>query len=222
MPRRAVVPAGLVLALVVALSAYVVVQAVGRPGSRCERYDAASLERMARDSGDGGPRTVVIGDSYSVGFGLERPRDSWPSRLPGQVHVAGFSGSGFVRSPCGATSYAERAAGAIAGGADLVVVEGGLNDVRYSDGQITAGFDELAEVLDGQRVLVVGPAAAPERAEGARHVDDLLARLSAAHDVGYLSTIDLDLAYLDDGVHLTPAGHQAFGDAVRDAVADAL
>ena len=35
----------------------------------------------------------------------------------------------------------------------------------------------------------------------------------------YVSTVDLELAYLDDRLHLTPAGHRTFGDAVAARIA---
>ena len=35
----------------------------------------------------------------------------------------------------------------------------------------------------------------------------------------YVRTADLALTYLDDRLHLTPAGHRAFGDAVAARVA---
>ena len=105
----------------------------------CARLAKASTERAAADTGLG-DRTVVIGDSYSVGLGLDRPAHSWPAGLEGRVHVAGFSGSGFSEraSGCGAVSFADRAADAIADGADLVVVEGGLNDFDQSSVDISA------------------------------------------------------------------------------------
>jgi acyl-CoA thioesterase-1 len=69
------------------------------------------------------------------------------------------------------------------------------------------------------RVVVVGPATAPARAASVPRVDRLLRHLSSKYDVPYISTVDLELPYLDDLLHLTPAGHQAFGDAVADRIA---
>jgi acyl-CoA thioesterase I len=37
--------------------------------------------------------------------------------------------------------------------------------------------------------------------------------------VPYVSTVDLDLPYLDDRLHLQPAGHKIFGDAVAARIA---
>lgn len=202
------------------LSVYAAERAGGADPSRCERFAAASVERARQVTGTG-DRVVVIGDSWSVGLGLRSPATSWPSRLPGSVHVAGFSGSGFSEraSDCGRVSFADRAPAALVGGADLVVVEGGLNDYDQSDAAITSGFVRLVQELAGHRVVVVGPATAPSRAAGVPHVDALLAELAAEHDVAYVRTADLALAYLDDRLHLTPAGHQAFGDAVAARIA---
>ena len=67
--------------------------------------------------------------------------------------------------------------------------------------------------------MVVGPATAPSRAAAVPRVDRLLRHLSDRYGVAYVSTADLDLPYLDDGLHLTAAGHQAFGDAVAARIA---
>ncbi len=212
----------LVAALVLALSTAAMSRAIAGGESRCEQFAADSTARAGLVTG-AGDRVVVIGDSWSAGLGLAQPVRSWPSRLPGRVHVAGFSGSGFSASasPCGPVSFADRA-GAVVAGADLVVVEGGLNDWDHSDAEIRAGFARLVEVLRAAgvpRVVVVGPASAPSRAARIPHVDALLAELSDQHGVGYVTTTDLDLSYLDDDLHLTYAGHAEFGDAVADRIA---
>lgn len=199
-----------------------VVQVADRAGAdvdRCDRYSQDSRDRAAQVTGEG-QRVIVIGDSWSAGLGLDRPVGSWPSRLDGAVHVAGFSGSGFSAhaSDCQRVSFAERAADAVRGGADLVVVEGGLNDYDQPDADIRAGFARLMRALDGHRVVVVGPATAPSRAAEVPRVDRLLADLSADSGVAYVPTSGLDLAYLDDGLHLTIEGHEAFGDHVADAI----
>ncbi|CAB4720190.1 unannotated protein [freshwater metagenome] len=50
-------------------------------------------------------------------------------------------------------------------------------------------------------------------------IDALLARLCARAGLTYLSTYDLRLDYLDDRLHLTEAGHLAFGRAVAAELA---
>ena len=193
--------------------------ATGADAERCARFSVQSQIRERLVTGHG-ERVVVIGDSYSVGLGLRDPETSWPSRLPGRTHVFGFSGSGFTThaSPCRDVGYAARAPRALKGGADLVVVEGGLNDYDQPASAVRAGFRSLMRELRGRHVLVVGPAAAPARAAGAKRVDALLRAESNRAGVHYLSMIGEHFSYLDDRLHLTPAGHRAFGAVVADSI----
>lgn len=210
------------LVVLVAATYVVTTQASGARPTRCEQFRADSVARAGDVTGNG-ERVVVIGDSWSAGLGLAQPVRSWPSRLSGRVHVAGFSGSGFSAeaSPCGRVSFADRAP-AVVRGADLLVVEGGLNDWDRTDAEIRSGFARLmrsVRAAEVSRVVVVGPASAPSRAAQVPHVDALLARLSRQYGVGYVSTADLDLPYLDDRLHLTATGHQLFGDSVARRIA---
>ena len=215
-------------AVLVVLSVRLVDSANGGVAERCDRFERTAAARIATDSGaPDGRRVTVIGDSYSVGLGLDRALDSWPARLAGpldaRVHVDGFSGSGFSAraSACGPVSYATRATRA-ARGADLVVVEGGLNDIDRTSAEIRIGFERLMAALAGHDVVVVGPVTAPARAAGVPRVDALLAGLAERHGATYVEMSGLDLTYLGDRLHLTPAGHRAFGDAVAAALAPQL
>ena len=218
--RRLVVTTALALVTALVASGILAAHARGAGGTPCERFAASSADRAQQVTGSG-ERVVVIGDSWSAGLGLDRPVQSWPSRLPGRIHVAGFSGSGFSAraSRCGRVSFADRAPAALKGGADLVVIEGGLNDFDRSRAEIKAGFARVLRTASAYRVVVVGPATAPSRASAVPRVDRLLRHLSDRYGVAYVSTADLDLPYLDDKLHLTAAGHQAFGDAVAARIA---
>src|SRR4051812_34552677 len=218
--RRAVfvTVAALVCALVA--SGVLAARARGADPSRCERFAAESVQRAGLVTGSG-ERVVVIGDSWSAGLGLDHPALSWPSRLPGRVHVAGFAGTGFSEkaSPCGRVSFADRAPDALRNGADLLVIEGGLNDFDRSRAEIKAGFQRVMSYAAPYRTVVVGPAMAPARTDAVPRVDRLLAHLSGKYAVPYLSMVDLSLPYLPDRLHLQPAGHRTFGDAVSDRIA---
>jgi acyl-CoA thioesterase-1 len=135
--------------------------------------------------------------------------------------VAAFSGSGFSEhaSPCGRVSFADRAPAALAHGADLVVVEGGLNDYDRSRAEIKAGFARVVRLAAAYHTVVVGPAMAPARAKRVPRVDRMLARFAEKYGVEYVSMVDLDLPYLPDRLHLQPAGHRTFGDAVAARIA---
>ncbi len=191
---------------------------------RCRDIRAASEQRRAFLGDDQGPRIAVIGDSWSQGSDLVDPTRSWPSRLQGRVVVDGFGGSGFTAaaSPCRDVAFPLRVARALATDPDLVVVQGGLNDFDVSVGVVRDGVEQALRRLEGQEVVVVGPAPAPRRAAGAARVDAVLAEATAAAGVPYVSTSELELEYLPDRLHLTPEGHAAFGDAVRQAIGGLL
>jgi acyl-CoA thioesterase-1 len=215
---RATVSVSLALVLAVGLLLAGVVVLRGRASAsaaaHCHGFAAEHAARLKHVVGTG-RRIVVIGDSWSVGYKLTHPDSSWPSRLPGRVRVDGFSGSGFSAhaSTCGPVSYATRAR--TARGADLVVVEGGLNDFDQPYAAVRDGFRLLMSRLRGRDVVVVGPAPAPRRLAGARRVDRWLAALSRSAGVDYVSSIGLTrLPYLPDRLHLTAAGHREYGDFV--------
>jgi len=207
--------------LLAALLAFYVADVADAGPTRCQQHRLEARERAGAVTGEG-PRVLVLGDSWSVGLGLDRLVGSWPTRLPGQVHVRGFSGSGFSAraSGCGRVSFHDRAPTALGVRPQLVVVAGGLNDYDQPARAIDHGFRALMADLRGHRVVVVGPATAPLRAGAVPRVEAQLARLSALYGVPYLPTSDLDLDYLDDRLHLTAAGHRAFGDAVAARLAD--
>lgn len=226
-PRARVVGVALAASLAVAGISAVVADRAGADEDRCANFrdDARarwSLSAEQSEQTGAGPRTLVIGDSYSVGLGVQQSQ-SWPTRVDGAVLVDGFSGSGFSRgaSGCGELSYATRASRAVdrAGTLDLVVVEGGLNDVDQPEADIRDGVRRLFEELGDRPVLVVGPVPAPSRAAKVPAVDAVLAELSAEHGATYLSLADADLPYLPDRLHLTVEGHAEFGDLVAEAVA---
>ena len=217
---RRVLGASAVALLLAALVAFWVADRAGAGATRCQQHRLDARERTALVTG-GGPRTLVIGDSWSVGLGQDDLGLSWARQLPGEVHVAGFSGSGFSAraSGCGRVSFHDRAPTALGAGPQLVVVEGGLNDYDQSAAAIGRGFRELMADLASQQVVVVGPAEAPARFRAMSRVDALLEALSEEYGVPYVSTGDLDLAYLHDGLHLTAAGHRAFGSTVAERIA---
>ncbi|HEY1118290.1 MAG TPA: SGNH/GDSL hydrolase family protein, partial [Acidimicrobiales bacterium] len=201
MTRHRLLLALLVLALAVGVSTVGLSRAGARPDPCTVKAEKAQA-RGAVVTGSGG-RVLVIGDSYSVGAGVG-PDASWPVRLPGRVRVDGFSGSGFTlgASPCGDVSYATRATSHELADADLVVVEGGLNDVDQPPADLEIGFRRLVRTLGAAPVLVVGPPPAPLLPYAAvAAVDATLARLAAASGAAYLSMLEVELTYQPDLLH---------------------
>lgn len=217
---RRLTGASVVVLLLAALMGISAADRAGAGATRCQQHRIDARDRAHLVTGEG-PSVLVIGDSWSIGLGQDDLGSSWAGRLPGEVHVAGFSGSGFSAhaSGCGRVSFADRAPTALTTRPDLVVVAGGVNDYDQPAAAIDSGFRDLMEALAGHPVVVVGPADAPSRTRAVPRVDALLARLTQEYGVPYVRTRDLDLTYLDDRLHLTEAGHRAFGDAVAERIA---
>ena len=74
----------------------------------------------------------------------------------------------------------------------------------------------LLASLPNNRVVVVGPVAAPSRADAVGRVDATLAELCAEYGVAYIDASAWSLSYLPDRLHLTQSGHMAFGQRVAD------
>jgi acyl-CoA thioesterase-1 len=220
--RRRLLLGLLAIVLATVASTTMLARAGARPDP-CATKGALARERGALVSG-AGAQVLVIGDSYSVGAGV-RPDQSWPVRLPGRVRVDGFSGSGFSlgASPCGDVSYATRAGHDRLAGVDLVVVEGGLNDVDQPLADLDAGYDRLMRALGERPVLVVGPPAVPLLPyDDVAAVDARLSELAASHGAPYLSMLDTTLTFQPDRLHPDAAGHRLFGERVAGRVRQLL
>ena len=157
----------------------------GRPSGRRRDALPAAPHRRARPDGHRHRRRRARPGDRRLVVRRASARTTSPARgprgLPGEVHVAGFSGSGFSAhaSMCGRVSFHDRAPTALAARPSLVVVEGGLNDYDQPAAAIDRGFRDLMADLAGQRVVVVGPADAPVAARArSRASTPCLARLA--------------------------------------------
>lgn len=198
----------------------------GRPeahavAANCARFAAESVARNSVVTGKG-PRVVVIGDSWSTGYGLDDMRKAWPAYLDGEVHVAGFSGTGYDEATmhnCGPLAFADRAPGAVRNGADQVVLEGGINDANLPLRDTEKGFRRTLQELKGYDVVVLSAPAVPTRAKRLVRVNNMLRRVSREMGATYIDVFDLKLPYQADHVHPTVRGHRIFGKAVARRIA---
>ena len=196
----------------------------GAGATRCQQHRLDARERAALVTGDGA-RVLVIGDSWSVGLGQDDLGLSWAGRLPGEVHVAGFSGSGLqrprerVRPRLVPRPRAHRAGDPARAGRR----RGRPQRLRPAGAAaIDRGFRDLMADLAGQHVVVVGPADAPSRSRAVPRVDGPpggRSRRSTASPTSAPATSTSPTS--TTGLHLTAAGHREFGDAVAERIAAA-
>lgn len=181
--------------------------------SRCEEVSAfiASEGEVVR-TGEGAQMVGVIGDSYSAGDLLDDFRQGWAFRLPeyldATVSVAGVGSTGFMaEGPCGDQPFIDRAAVVLATSPETLVIQGGLNDSEADVNKVAAHADELLRrVSSAPNVFVVGPTAAPAK-DDLSELDETLRRVTEFNGGEYISVLDLELEFLPDDLHLTPAGH---------------
>lgn len=178
--------------------------------AECELVE--TLEQATSEPIGTGTAVTVVGDSYTQGFGLEDPRDSWLSQLPDmEATVRASSGAGYTREGlCDAPSLsalADKASGP-------VILQGGLNDVG---GDMNALAERVDTILNEHDVIaIVGPTKAPAfDADQIADVNEALADAAEQHGVTYIDATGWDLPF-SDGIHLTAAGHQQFGRQVAE------
>jgi hypothetical protein len=102
---------------------------------QCEpvRANAAAAPDHGRPGA--GHALVIVGDSYSTGFDLSDPRESWAYETAANLGlkntIAAYPGTGFgVSGHCGGDVFADRL-GAVTASTKLVLVQGGLNDAIF-------------------------------------------------------------------------------------------
>ncbi|GAB3603838.1 SGNH/GDSL hydrolase family protein [Microbacterium aureliae] len=168
----------------------------------------------------GAETVAVIGDSYSQGWGLGGPAKSWPATFgeatDTTVFVDGFAGSGVTGSVyCPEASFLDRVDEVNRINPDAVIVQAGLNDVDATSEEIESSLSKVISRIEAERVVVVGPPAAPAyRRDNLARVDSALASAAEKRDAQYISLLDLELDYQSDRLHTNRAGQQLIGDAV--------
>ena len=187
---------------------------------RCKTFGELATKFGTDPIGSGPLQVAVIGDSYAEGMELDQPRHSWvatfASAADATVSTDAVSGTGFTNAgPCEQGDYVSRASP----GADLLVLQGGLNDVGATDNAIREAACEVVGQVRSE-VVIIGPPAAPARdRDEVVRIDNALESATLRCGGQYVSTLDWDLTYTDGGLHMTPDGHVTFGTQVAERIA---
>nr|WP_236778902.1 SGNH/GDSL hydrolase family protein [Agromyces seonyuensis] len=192
---------------------------------------AAPTSRAEADSYAAEQQDVlVVGDSYSAGYGLgadDRPwQDIVAERLGWDLDVDAVGGTGFVKDTgtdgSTAASYRERLRHlSLDQAPDVVVLQGGLNDYPYDADLVAMAVEATVETAKAQwpdaRVVVFGPVA-PSVQEGPRmsRLRDPIRTAALAAGADYVGPTDadrwidadLDAAVAFDALHLNEEGHR--------------
>jgi lysophospholipase L1-like esterase len=175
-----------------------------------------------------GSRTVaVIGDSYSAGDALSDRGSRWTDVLAEigpdlTVRLDGIPFTGFVNSgACGPNAFPERIDRVVDASDDVLLIQGGLNDVYAEPENVAAAARDVLAAADGvEHVVLIGPVDVPGR-EGEREIDEVLARAAQQTGVDYVSTLEWELPMARDRVHPTAEGHRLYAEKVLAALTEA-
>ncbi|MFD0685228.1 SGNH/GDSL hydrolase family protein [Actinomadura fibrosa] len=247
MKRRSVIERVRRPATLAALAPVLAVQA-WRTVRRTPRLDPAAGDDRGVVTGGGGAgpeyRVVVIGESTAVGVGAEEHAEALPGHLAEALRerlrrdvawsVAGENGATARKI----TDLLARDGPSDGGGADLVVVTVGINDLlrhgplRRWTADMTALIEALRDRYGGAAVLIAGmppvhrfPALPqPLRrvlGERARAMDELMAEAARAGGALHVP-VDEAMArdprlFASDGFHPSPAGYRAWAEDLARA-----
>jgi acyl-CoA thioesterase-1 len=194
---------------------------------QCEpvRANAAAAPDHGRPGA--GHALVIVGDSYSTGFDLSDPRESWAYETAANLGlkntIAAYPGTGFgVSGHCGGDVFADRL-GAVTASTKLVLVQGGLNDAIFDTSSTDLRSEGSAVVRSIRasapktRIIIVGPA--QPRAVQKDAVDRVAAALQETARTSGVEFLDLrSISFRSpDGTHPDDAGQQRIAAAVEDA-----
>ncbi|MHC9291433.1 SGNH/GDSL hydrolase family protein [Mycobacterium sp. LTG2003] len=171
---------------------------------------------------------AVLGDSYTEGAGAGSWDNGWVTRVSDDmcwtlVKVSAQGGTGYVsasRQTPGSADFPRRVQNVTAGRPEIVLVQGGLNDLAAASEKITsaavATFNDIKAGIGGGQIIAVGPVVTPRtdpnevarvsaaleeaaRVTGVRYID--AAKAQWVHDPKF---------FVDDGYHLNPSGYEEY------------
>lgn len=208
-----------------------------------ERLDPAQGTTGLVGSGGDLLRVVVVGDSVAAGVGVDHHRDSMAGQVAARLHERTgrpVAWEVLARSGADAAGVGILVHGSTTlGGADVVVVSVGVNDVKNlrSDAAWRSGLvDTLAGIVSaapGARVFLLGLPPVDRLPSLPRPLADLLGargrrldRIGAEVAAGFASVTRLELSgddlaaihrpFASDGFHPGAELHQVFAHAVSE------
>jgi hypothetical protein len=212
------------------------------PAGAAAAAASPSVPAQAPPNGEAGalarvPYVAVVGDSYTLAanaYYAPAPAPTWPvyvaQRLGWRiVQTNANPGAGFLAPGASGTFLDMLRAQPLPHDADIVLVQGGLNDAAYDPARVPAAVDAVLDLVHLQApratVIVIGAfqpfvdrLVAPTQLAVARAMGSPAAIGSDRYLAGYL----LGYEVLPDAVHPTARGHEQIGAWVGERLIHGL
>lgn len=181
-----------------------------------------------------GDDLVVIGDSFSAGYGgYGVGANGWPAivseRYDLNLHLNAVVGTGYVKTTNGeANSFANRWRSGLTASTDIVIVAGSSNDKRETPqsvySKVRAVDNAIASVAPNATVVIIGPMYGKYDPDWVQPIEDAVRSAAAAEgkrfvDGSHWMSYHPNLV-VDD--HPTNGGHAVIADIIGDALAPEL
>jgi lysophospholipase L1-like esterase len=145
----------------------------GRPAATASATPRVLAGNAAPDA-DGRPSVTFIGDSWAVGVGATGERGYavlTGEQLGWTYDVLGVSGSGYTQGGAAGITFGQRVDAAVATDADVIVVQGSLNERNSTPPALASAARTTLERLRREadphtKILVVGSTYAPGTPDG--------------------------------------------------------
>lgn len=144
-----------------------------------------------------GTKSVIFGDSWTAGLFMDPATDGYAYRFTSELgldaEVLGGNGTGYLNAGSnGLGGYKQRLSALPVGDANLLIIQGSVNDFGKNLADLGPAFDEATsmakEKFPAAQIVILGPSTAQWPVQSAlMTVDGILAERSANAGLAYIS-----------------------------------
>lgn len=181
------------------------------------------------------PRVLIVGDSYTAGWGAETESEGWAhvagSLMSPAVMIDGIPGTGFAWGGGASNEQGDQFSVRLQSIAaeqtftpDVLVLQGGQNDVLLRDdarvtAAVAATVSEARELWPGIKVVIMGPSAPEPLASTLKQTNAAVSAGATAAGVPFIDasgehwfTAENSGSFYTDGAHVNAAGHNLIAE----------
>ncbi|WP_436059352.1 SGNH/GDSL hydrolase family protein [Arthrobacter sp. LjRoot78] len=181
------------------------------------------------------PRVLIVGDSYTAGWGAETESEGWAhvagSLMSPAIMIDGIPGTGFAWGGGASNERGEQFSVRLRSIAaeqtftpDVLVLQGGQNDALLrDDARVTAAVEatvsEARELWPGIDIVIMGPSAPEPLASTLKQTNAAVSAAATATGVPFIDAsgeqwfnAENSGTFYTDGAHVNAAGHNLIAE----------